>query len=279
MIAEKVETKDKLVYCDTEYPVLLVSGMGLSDHHLLYNYWGNTPDILKEHGAAIFTAKQFAITSHFDNAKELKFRIFEILEKTHKEKINIIAHSKGGIEARYMISHLDMGDKVASLTTLCTPHRGTPVADIVVGKIPVGQFMLARLVNIYGRIMGDKDPDGLRAIVGVTTEAMEQFNRENLDHPKVYYQSYAAHLNKSHSNFLQKALARIIYTYGGRNDGMVPIESAKWGRYRGVVTDDKNSSVSHTDIVGVSKLMGGSSSFDHNAFMTNLVHELKEMGY
>ncbi|MEZ5024514.1 MAG: hypothetical protein R2728_14895 [Chitinophagales bacterium] len=279
MMAERVPKKDKLVYCDTQYPVLLVSGMGMSDHHLLYNYWGNTPDILKEHGAAVFTAKQFAFTSHFDNAMELKFRVFEVLEKTGKEKVNIVAHSKGGIEARYMISNLDMGDKVASLTTLGTPHRGTPIADIVVGKIPVGQFVLARLVNIYARMNGDKAPDSLRATIGVTTEAMEQFNRETLDHPLVYYQSYAGHLNKNHPNFAQKALARIIYRFAGKNDGMVPIESAKWGEFRGIISDENNISVSHTDMVGLSRFFGSNSKFDHNNFLVKLVHDLKEMGF
>ncbi len=279
MIAKTIDKKDKLIYCDTEYPVLLVSGMGLSDHHVLYNYWGNTPDVLKEYGAAVFTAKQSSFTGNFDNAEQLKFRVFEVLEKTKKEKVNIIGHSKGGIEARYMISNLDMGDKVASLTTLGTPHYGTPIADILVGKIPVGKFVVSRLINIFARFNGDKDPDSLRATIGVTSEAMEQFNRETLDHPKVYYQSFAGHMNKTHPNLMQKAIARIIYNYSGRNDGLVPIESAKWGNFRGIITDKSGISVYHTDMVGISRIMGGSSNFNHNVFMTELVHELKEMGF
>lgn len=279
MLSEIIDKKDKLTYCDTQYPILLVSGMGLTDHHKLYNYWGKTPDILKEHGAATFTAKQLAFTSNYDNALALKYRIFEVLEKTQKEKVNIIAHSKGGIEARYMISNLDMGNHVASLTTLGTPHRGTPIADIVVGKIPVGQFVLARLVNIYARIMGDTDPDSLRATIGVTTDGMAQFNREVLDHPKVYYQSYAGHVNKSHTNILLKTLASIIYKFGGKNDGMVPIESAKWGEFKGIISDEKAESVSHNDMVGLSHLFGGTSKFDHNKFLIGIVHDLMLKGY
>ena len=78
---------------------------------------------------------------------------------------------------------------------------------------------------------------------------------------------------------MQKALARIIYRFSGQNDGMVPVESAKWGNYRGIITDETGISVSHTDMVGVSRLMGGSSNFDHNMFLANLIHELKDMGY
>jgi triacylglycerol lipase len=279
MAAELVDKRNKLTYCDTQYPVLLVSGMGLKDHHKLYNYWGTIPDVLKEYGAAAFTAKQFAFTSHYDNAMALKYRTFEVLEKTKKDKINIIAHSKGGIEARYMISNLDMGEHVASLTTLGTPHRGTPLADIVVGKIPVGQFVLARLVNIYARVMGDSDPDSLRATLGVTSEGMAQFNREVLDHPNVYYQSYAGHVNKEHSNMLLKTLATILYQFSGKNDGIVPIESAKWGDYKGIIADENCPSVSHADMVGVTRFFGGTSKFNHNLYFVKMVHELKEMGF
>ena len=45
------------------------------------------------------------------------------------EPVHIIAHSMGGLDARYMISRLDMADRVLSLTTIATPHRGSPFAD------------------------------------------------------------------------------------------------------------------------------------------------------
>ncbi len=279
MITQTLQEEDKLIYCDTEYPVLLVSGMGLAEHHKLYNYWGDTPDYLKAYGAAVFTAKQLAFTSNVDNATALKYRVFEVLEKSKKDKVNIIAHSKGGIEARYMISNLEMGDNVSSLTTLGTPHRGTPIADIVIGKIPVGQFVLARLVNIFARVMGDSDPDALRATIGVSTERMEQFNKEVLNHPNVHYQSYAGHVNKSHPNVVLKTLAGINYRYGGKNDGLVPIESAKWGEFLGVIKDENCSSVSHADMVGQDRFFGGSSYFDHNRFIKDIIHDLKLKGF
>jgi triacylglycerol lipase len=273
-----VDKEDKLVYCDTEYPVILVSGLGLTEHHALYNYWGNTPDYLKEHGAAVFTARQAAFSSHVDNALSLKHRIFEVLDKTGKDKINIIGHSRGGTEARYMISVLEMGEQTASLTTLGTPHHGSVLADIIVGKLPVGQLMVARLVNLFARMMGDESPDSLRAALSVTTEAMAQFNRDVQDHPDVYYQSYAGHVNKSHGNLMMKTLAGIHYRFGGKNDGLVSIESAQWGEFKGIISDANCSSVSHNDMIGISRMMGGSSKFDHNAFLAGILHELKQKG-
>lgn len=269
----------KLAFCDTKYPVILVSGLGLTEHHALYNYWGTMPDYLKAHGAAVFTARQQAFSSHVDNGQTLKYRIFEVLEKTRKDKINIIGHSKGGLEARYMIANLDMGDAVASLTTLGTPHRGSALADIIVGRIPIGQFMLARLVNIFARVMGDNSPDSLRAALSVTTEAMAQFNREVPDHSAVYYQSYAGHVNKDHHNLIMRTVAGILYPIEGKNDGLVSIESAKWGEFQGIMQDENCKSVSHADMIGITRIVGGTSKFDHNKYIAGILNRLKGMGY
>src|SRR5207245_6473457 len=45
------------------------------------------------------------------------------------EPVNLIAHSMGGLDARYMITHLGMAEHVRSLTTVSTPHRGTYLVD------------------------------------------------------------------------------------------------------------------------------------------------------
>jgi len=160
------------------------------------NYWGLIPDHLKQHGCDIYTAHQEAFISIPDNALKLKFRILDILEKTKKDKINIIGHSKGGLEARYVASRLGMDEHISSITTLGSPHRGTHLADIILGRLPLPKFATARLVNLYATLMGDKRPDSLRAVVQVTTQGMNQFNEEVPDSSKVYYQSYASHVNK-----------------------------------------------------------------------------------
>ena len=60
---------------------------------------------------------------------QLKLRVEEALTQTGAPKVHIIAHSMGGLDARHMIVDLGMADKVASLTTIGTPHRGTILAD------------------------------------------------------------------------------------------------------------------------------------------------------
>ncbi len=270
--------EQKLSYCDTKYPIILVSGLGFHDQNRLLNYWGSIPDYLKQHGCNVFTAHQDAFISIPDNAIKLKFRILDILEKTKKDKINIIGHSKGGLEGRYLASRLGMDEHIASVTTLGSPHRGTHLADIILGRLPLPKFATARLINLYAILMGDKRPDSLRAVVQVTTDSMKQFNVEVPDSMKVYYQSYASHVNKEYPNILWKTMAYIIRDYEGKNDGMVGIESCKWGNYRGLIESPTAKSVSHADMVGLTQFFGN-INFDAKQFLGDLIHDLKILKY
>ena len=71
-----------------------------------------------------------------------------------------------------------MDEHVASVTTLGTPHAGTYLADIVLGKVPLPKMATARLVNLYATLLGDKRPDSLRAVVQMTKQGMQNFNEE-----------------------------------------------------------------------------------------------------
>jgi triacylglycerol lipase len=271
------DPSDQLDFCATKYPVILVSGLGFQDQNNLINYWGKTPDFLKKYGCEVYTAYQDAFNSHVDNAIKLKKRVNDILEKSGHEKINIIGHSKGGIEGRYMTSRLGMEDKVSSLTTLGSPHKGSGIADMVVGRVPISKIVLARLMNTYGRLMGDKRPDSLRAAVQLTSLAMERFNEDVPDVSKVYYQSFAGHVNKTYPSILWRSLAGILYATDGKNDGLVSIESAKWGDYRGLIQTEKAPSVSHADMIGMAQF--SNADFDAKWFFANIIHDLKEKGH
>jgi triacylglycerol lipase len=272
------DAQEKLAYCHTQYPVILISGLGFTEHHFLLNYWGNIPDFLKERGCDVYTASQDAFSSHVDNAIKLKFRILDILEKTKKDKINIIGHSKGGLEARYMTSRLAMDDVVASLTTLGSPHYGSGLADLVLGTTPIGRVAGSRVVNLVARIMGDKNPDSLRAAFQVSKKSMLRFNDEVPDSSRVHYQSWAGHIRKEYPNTLWRTLAGILYTTDGKNDGLVSVSSAQWGNYRGLIGTEEAPSISHADMVGLTQFTRY-HNFKAREFIADIVHELKEMGY
>ncbi len=117
-----------------KYPIILVHGIIAHDRHGFNKYWGRIPETLRETGTKVFFGNTDAWGDFESNAKILKTTIDKVLEKTKSEKVNILAHSKGGLDSRYFIRKYDYGAKVASLTTISTPHNGAELSDILYKK-------------------------------------------------------------------------------------------------------------------------------------------------
>ena len=269
--------KSEPEYCATRYPVILVHGIGFRDTALLVRYWGDIPDVLKQNGAVVYTGGQDAYGIIADNAAVLKKKVLEVLATTKSRKVNIIAHSRGGIEARYMISLLGMKDKVASLTTIATPHRGSSMADLIMKKMN-DSGPIPEIINFFAKIIGDRNPESYNAGLELTRESMKEFNIKVPDAPGVYYQSYAAVIDGSFPNLVWRQMYSIINEYEGANDGLVSVDSAKWGNYRGLMTCDGIYRASHIDAVGM-HFLTGVYCFDAPGFYRGLVHELKLKGF
>lgn len=270
--------------CNTKYPILLVHGAGFRDMKLI-NYWGRIPAALEENGAQVFYGNQDGWGTVEANAETLKARVNEILAETGAKKVNIIAHSKGGIDARYMISSLNMGSKVASLTTISSPHHGSKTVDIYASRTAIFRKLVAGIVNLNFRILGDDAPDFYESVTSLTTEYMVEFNQANPNVKGVYYQSYAGAMKTIMSDIIMAPPHMIVSLFDGReNDGMVSVESATWGNFRGVISTPTNRGISHLDEVDfrrsnfTTQTSEGTTS-DIRVFYVNLVSELKTMGY
>lgn len=120
--------REESCICATRYPIIMVHGIGFRDLRY-FNYWGRMPKVLSCHGASIYYGHQKAWGTIEENAALIKENIEHILKETGAKKVNIIAHSKGGLDSRYMITKLGMKDKIASLTTVSTPHHGSRLID------------------------------------------------------------------------------------------------------------------------------------------------------
>ena len=266
--------------CSTKYPIILVHGIAFRDDVPLLKYWSKIPKKLKQNGAIVYLAHQDAFNSHIESALQLKNRVTEILEETGAEKVNIIAHSKGGIEARYMISKLNMHDKVASLTTLATPHRGSALADTIFDFLKKTNFTDKALLiaKKYAKIIGDKQPNAFLAGTELTMEYMQHFNKSVQDIPSVYYQSYGGVVSEKYPAWHIRIQYKIMQKSEGDNDCIVSKKSYKWGDFKGVVKSSDDFGISHFDIVGM-RYISSVSSFDANYFMINIVKELKDKGF
>ncbi|WP_152360168.1 esterase/lipase family protein [Microlunatus speluncae] len=234
--------------CATRYPILLVHGVGWRDR-IRFNAWGRVPTYLKRHGANLFYGEQEAWGSIEQNGEQVAARIREVAELTGASKINIIAHSRGGIDARYAITTLGLGHRVASLTTMNTPHHGVRFADTATKlRQPLYQ-RLASAVNFVFGLAGDETPDFLSSTMAFRTELSREFNRNTPDDPSVHYQSYTSVMSCAASDRLLAVPYRVIKTLGEENDGLVSVDSAKWGEFRGVLRSTSKRGVSHGDLV------------------------------
>lgn len=158
-------------------------------------------------------------------AQELKADVEGILAASGKEKVHIIAHSMGGLDSRYMVARLGMEPRVASVSTIGTPHRGTSLADW--GQQHGGEQILSRFENVIDLSGFLNLTSDFYQKLSLTLEETEAGNR-------VFYQTYAAH-DERENVFLPLRFSWDIIKgeeekqgRDGRNDGLVPFSSQKW---------------------------------------------------
>ena len=264
--------------CATRYPILFVHGVFFRDFEHL-NYWGRIPGELEKNGAVCYYGNHNSAAAVKDSAVELRERIREIVEKTGCERVNIIAHSKGGLDSRCAISLEGMGPYVASLTTINTPHRGCEFADYLLSKIPKAQQqMVARTYNAAAAKLGDIDPDFLAAVYDLTHAKCMERNEQVQDSPLVYYQSFGSKLTKAVSGrFPLNFTHPLVKYFDGANDGLVGEASFPWGDHYQFLTNTKKRGISHADMIDLNR--ENIPGFDVREFYVQLVADLKKKGF
>ncbi len=230
--------------------ILNIQGHPLVDR---FHYFKGIKTFLENNG---FDSK--IIHGDVDFGGSLEKRANELrrnIRKIDAEKVHIIAHSMGGLDARKMIvEYEDMADKVASLTTVGTPHKGTPIADVIIEqglgrfaeKRPsdVGIFdFLGRAIALIGifvieKVNGEMLIDLLKPIIDLegykdlTTTACKEFNENNREKESQNNVAYRTLFGSQEKQFiflpLQARWTIISLLGGGENDGLVSVESQKW---------------------------------------------------
>ncbi|MBQ1537056.1 MAG: triacylglycerol lipase [Ruminococcus sp.] len=265
--------------CRTRYPILMVHGIFFRDWQY-FNYWGRVPAELIRNGATVFYGKQQSANLVSVSAGEIAEQIKSIIAETGAEKVNIIAHSKGGLDSRYAISALGMDKYVATLTTINTPHFGCEWVDNVLKKAPQGlkEFCDRKYNRLFSRL-GDRDPHFLLGVGELTKAACERFEAEVPDSPNVRYHSVMSRMVTSRAAGFPLNLGYFLnkpYTKLG-NDGLVPVESALRGERRSMVPDTRKRGISHGDMIDLFR--ENIDGFDVREYYVQLVKELKEAGY
>ncbi|PON26090.1 hypothetical protein TGAM01_v205034 [Trichoderma gamsii] len=270
-----------------KYPIVLAHGLlGFSELRVSallppIEYWHGIKQALTQNNCAVITASVPPSGSIEERAAKLAA---DIVAQTSRDKhetptVNIIAHSMGGLDARYMISRLKpvlQNVRVASLVTIATPHRGSPFADYLVER-GAGPIHLPRLYSIIRRA-----GLGTSAFGQLTTRYMrEEFNTKVLDDEAVRYFSYGAAIDEPSLLGAFRLPYGVVGRAEGENDGLVSVESSRWGVYRGTLMG-----VSHLDLINwsnraawtVREWMGMKRTFNAVAFYLDVADMLAKEG-
>lgn len=234
-----------------KYPILLVHGLGMRDDASLLKYWGGIPGFLEEKGVQVYLSGQDAFGSVSSNAKQIKQRITQVLHESGAEKVNIIAHSKGGLDCREALMDEGCATHVASLITLSTPHHGSKVLERLQEKYPEGVLKIgAKAISFCYRLLGDESPDVEEACYSLLPDVCEERNRKQTALDGIFVRSYAASFKAKHLGIPYFGSGRLVGALEGENDGVVSEQSAKWLGFSGTLRSSEKSGVSHVALNG-----------------------------
>lgn len=264
--------------CKTKYPILMVHGIFFRDWQLL-NYWGRIPKELIRNGATIYYGKQQSANRVDVSAGELRDQILRVINETGAEKLNIIAHSKGGLDSRYAISRLGMDKYVASLTTINTPHYGCKFVDGILAKVSDGFFnFVDRRYNKLFTVLGDTAPSFRNGVEELTYASCQRFNEQTPNAEGVYYHAVMSKMNSVKAAGFPLNLGYMLNKkHGSGNDGLVTVESGLWGESPMMINHNGKRGISHGDMIDLFR--ENIDGFDVREFYVDLVKDLKNKGF
>lgn len=253
------------------YPIVLAHGFSGFHNIGPLNYFYGVADALSKDGHAVFTTQVDPYNSSEVRGAELQQQVEQILATTGADKVNLVCHSQGALDCRY-VAHQLGASKIGAVVLVAGVNRGDYVADVADGLVqgPVGDA-LAALLEFFGKVVLDPDgqpnSDAKAAVAQLTTAGCEAFNQKYPDAPGVAYFSIAGRSSNqtgdtecgsvSEPPFITKwngitgpvnpllsATAQILKGQNGSealppiNDGLVTVASAKWGTFLGCVPAD-----------------------------------------
>lgn len=227
----------------------------------LANYFPSIPELLQGAGNRVLVPFVSPTAAVADRAAQLRDFI-----NCHspQEPVHLIAHSMGGLDSRYMISHLGMEERVLSLTTLGTPHRGTIFADWAISRLerivkPVLEFLCLPTQGFYD----------------LTTKTCRKFNDQVPDAPGVRYFSVAGKHDGNLMNPEWLLPYVMVLVAEGPNDGVVSVASASWGEHVHIWHGD------HFSLVNWGHPFGQNRSFNRDPALLYgpILKRLKDEGF
>ena len=221
-----------------KYPVLLCHGYGGFSMLIKPSPIHDSCMRLRSYGIHAFAPNIVPYSTISIRAEQWAECILQLKKRYNYDKMNVIAHSMGGLDMRAAITHHNMADSVASLTTISAPHRGTSLADIVLTTPEVLKEKLGELMDWLGENIFPGSKSNAEAAVEqlACSYVRGEFNSNTPDMEGVAYFSVSAAVGKGTKhplNPIYRLQNQLIYQREGLNDAFVTIDSAIWGEHLG----------------------------------------------
>lgn len=265
----------------TRFPIVLVHGWTGWDAVGPLEYFYNVADELTDLGYPVHVVRLDPYNHTDVRAAQLGDEIDLVLPQWRARKVDLIGHSQGGIDGRGVIGTYGYGDRVSALISIGSPHRGTFIADAALGLAPGPvEDVAGLLLNFLGAVTAQEQSDAIASFESLSEAHMVgEFNPMNPDDERVQYISYTGRTCDA-LDFLDPEMNcqdlvdpligwgyDILKLSRGPNDGLVTVDSARWGDYRGEMIAD------HIDEVG--QVLGITDpKFDHLEFYRARAREL-----
>jgi triacylglycerol lipase len=170
-------------YTKTKYPIVLAHGLfGFDQLFGVIDYFFGIPDALTDGGARVFVTQVSAANSSDVRGEQLLAQVEQIVAITGSPKVNLIGHSQGALDVRYVAGVRP--DLVASASTVGGVNKGAELADFLQANLQGGSFTQAAvaalgnfLAEIIELLSGSSDPaDSAAALAQLSTAGTAAFN-------------------------------------------------------------------------------------------------------
>jgi triacylglycerol lipase len=287
----------------TRYPIILAHGFGVSPNSA-GDEFNLALGALQDAGDTVFPDDTDEFNSTDVCGAELLTTVQQVLAQTGAQKVNIIAHSMGGLDARYVASPggLAQGALIASITTIGTPHHGSEMADFTLAfsTLDGGSGAIAVFDAVFG--VADAGAANVNAcLTSLSVAEAPAFNAAPPDDPNVMYQSWAGFATIGGGSVpgiatacqnlfyldggpgiviepLESILDPLAIIVGGINDGIVAVSSATYDTFRGCIPVDHMGEAGGT-VGGALAVPDPNTGYNYLDFYVGVAQDLAARGY
>ena len=273
-LAVELEPMPQPALCPTRYPVVFFHGLGALANLMQGGVLHAEAMHLRGRGVWAYAPHVNPYDSVTVRAATWAERLTVVLEETGAERVNLVGFSSGGLDARLLAREPAWAERIASLVTVSTPHRGSELASYVLDRPERLRAWAMGIMEFVGRAAYESalphPDDALEELTPAAVAA--RFPPDDVIEG-AWCASYDSYAGKGTAVPIYAPLIvpnRILHGLAGVNDGIVPTSSMVWGEHLGTLEAD------HARQVGLR--LAPTTAYDSYSFFESHAERLRARG-